>query len=176
MKTTTNLGLKKIELTDSPPDITVQDFNWDKLDTEIKDIKDNKVAKETGKGLSANDYTTIEKDKLSGIAANANNYTHPANHPASIIAQDASNRFVTDAEKTAWNGKAAGAHTHTKAQISDFPASLPANGGNATTVGGFGVDVGVNNSYGLRPFATAQGDLTAGSTPMQNGWVYMVYE
>ena len=30
---------------------------------------------------------------------------HPANHPPSIITQDASNRFVTDAEKAAWNGK-----------------------------------------------------------------------
>ena len=33
-------------------------------------------------------------------------YTHPANHPPSIITQDASNRFVTDAEKAEWNGKA----------------------------------------------------------------------
>lgn len=32
-------------------------------------------------------------------------YTHPASHPASIITQDANNRFVTDAEKTAWNQK-----------------------------------------------------------------------
>ena len=33
-------------------------------------------------------------------------YTHPANHPPSIIIQDASNRFVTDTEKAEWNGKA----------------------------------------------------------------------
>jgi len=32
-------------------------------------------------------------------------YTHPATHPASIIVQDSSNRFVTDAEKATWNGK-----------------------------------------------------------------------
>lgn len=37
----------------------------------------NKVDKETGKGLSTNDYTTNEKNKLSGIAANANNYSLP---------------------------------------------------------------------------------------------------
>ncbi|MDE7309821.1 MAG: phage tail protein [Lachnospiraceae bacterium] len=37
----------------------------------------NKVDKVSGKGLSSNDYTTAEKNKLSGIAANANNYTHP---------------------------------------------------------------------------------------------------
>jgi len=32
-------------------------------------------------------------------------YTHPANHPPSIISQDASNRFVTDTEKNTWNSK-----------------------------------------------------------------------
>lgn len=32
----------------------------------------NKVSKETGKGLSTNDYTTVEKTKLSGIADGAN--------------------------------------------------------------------------------------------------------
>ena len=37
----------------------------------------NKVDKETGKGLSTNDYTTTEKDKLAGIAEGANNYTLP---------------------------------------------------------------------------------------------------
>lgn len=37
-------------------------------------------------------------------------YTHPANHPPSIITQDASNRFVTDAEKATWNAKANSSH------------------------------------------------------------------
>ena len=37
----------------------------------------NKVDKVTGKGLSTNDYTTVEKEKLSGIEAGANNYQHP---------------------------------------------------------------------------------------------------
>ena len=36
------------------------------------------VKKESGKGLSSNDYTAAEKEKLSGIADNANNYTHPS--------------------------------------------------------------------------------------------------
>ena len=36
-----------------------------------------KVDKVNGKQLSTNDYTTSEKNKLQGIAANANNYTHP---------------------------------------------------------------------------------------------------
>jgi hypothetical protein len=37
--------------------------NWNKVD--------NKVDKKTGKGLSSNDYTTTEKNKLSGIEAGA---------------------------------------------------------------------------------------------------------
>ena len=37
----------------------------------------NKVDKVTGKGLSTNDYTTAEKNKLAGIAAGANAYSLP---------------------------------------------------------------------------------------------------
>lgn len=37
-----------------------------------------KVDKVTGKGLSTNDYTDTEKNKLAGIDANANNYSLPA--------------------------------------------------------------------------------------------------
>ena len=43
----------------------------------IKEILTGKVDKEVGKGLSSNDYTTIEKSKLAGIETNANNYVHP---------------------------------------------------------------------------------------------------
>ena len=37
----------------------------------------DKVTKEAGKGLSTNDFTTAEKNKLEGIAEGANNYTLP---------------------------------------------------------------------------------------------------
>lgn len=40
-------------------------------------ITETFVEKETGKGLSTNDYTAAEKEKLEGIAENANNYSHP---------------------------------------------------------------------------------------------------
>lgn len=46
---------------------------------QIKNSLNNKVDKVSGKQLSTNDYTTVEKQKLSGIAANANNYSHPTN-------------------------------------------------------------------------------------------------
>jgi hypothetical protein len=40
MQTTTNYGLKKIELVDSPPDITVINPNWDIVDMELKKAED----------------------------------------------------------------------------------------------------------------------------------------
>lgn len=48
------------------------------LRAEINGELSNKVDKVSGKGLSTNDYTTAEKNKLAGIAAGANNYTHPS--------------------------------------------------------------------------------------------------
>lgn len=65
----------------------------------------NKVDKADGMGLSSNDYTSAEKTKLAGIATGANNYTHPSSHAASMITQDSTHRFVTDAEKSTWNAK-----------------------------------------------------------------------
>lgn len=62
-------------------------------------------------------------DKLDGIATGATRvedssingnvkingtenvvYSHPANHAATVITQDSTHRFVTDVEKTTWNG------------------------------------------------------------------------
>lgn len=57
-----------------------------------------KVDKVAGKGLSTEDYTSEEKAKLAGVATGANNYQHPATHPAAMIEQDASHRFLTDTE------------------------------------------------------------------------------
>lgn len=83
-----------------------------------------KVDKVSGKQLSTNDYTTAEKTKLAGIAAGANNYTHPSTHAASVITQDSAHRFVTDTEKTTWNGKAAGLHSHGIPDVSGLEAAL----------------------------------------------------
>lgn len=42
-----------------------------------KALDEKKVDKASGKGLSTNDYTTEEKNKLSSIEAEANKYVHP---------------------------------------------------------------------------------------------------
>lgn len=61
---TTNLNLKADQLT-----------TYTKIEVDNK--LDTKVTKEDGKQLSANDFTTILKNKLEGIAEKANHYTHP---------------------------------------------------------------------------------------------------
>ena len=86
-----------------------------------------KVNVETGKGLSSNDYTTTEKNKLAGIAANANNYTHPSSHPASFITESTDKQFVTAAQKTTWTNKL----------DSTYPSS--ANQTVANAIGGFAI-------------------------------------
>lgn len=65
-----------------------------------------------------------DKARLDGVATGANNYVHPATHPPSIIAQDASNRFVTDTEKSTWNAKASAA------SVSTVQTSLDTHTGN----------------------------------------------
>lgn len=89
MQTTPNYNFKKIDLTDSPPDITVLNTNADIADTEIKKMN-NRV--KTDVPINAKFTDTV--------------YTHPSTHPPSIISQDANNRFVTDTEKNGWNKKA----------------------------------------------------------------------
>lgn len=63
--------------------ITAQDVSA--LQANVNAINAGKVDAESGKGLSSNDYTSAEKQKLAGIAAGANNYVHPSTHPASMI-------------------------------------------------------------------------------------------
>jgi len=73
-------------------------------------------------GIKVGDRLTVEQDgtlnadlqssynfdynykyKLDNIQANANNYVHPSTHPAVIIEEDTTHRFVTDAQILAWN-------------------------------------------------------------------------
>lgn len=72
-------------------------------------IEGNIVAKSikqtNGKTFSDNNFTNEYKSKLDGIANNANNYTHPSTHSATMIEETTSRRFVTDTEKTTWNSK-----------------------------------------------------------------------
>ena len=121
--TISELGSYNVTYTDT--DNTQKTSILSTLINAIRTSINNKVDKETGKSLSSNDYTTTEKNKLSGIQAGAEknvvtsvngqtgsitldlgtDYTHPTTHPASMIVEDATHRFVTDTEKSTWNNK-----------------------------------------------------------------------
>lgn len=87
------------------PSIMIQDPN-NRFVTDVEKMNWNSkastaVVTTTKSGL----MSSADKTKLDGVATRANNYTHPATHPPTVIAQNASNRFVTDTEKLLWNGK-----------------------------------------------------------------------
>ena len=50
MNTTTNYDLVEIELSDAPPDITVINPNWQRIDTELKNLTDGKAPAGYGVG------------------------------------------------------------------------------------------------------------------------------
>ena len=91
-------------------------------------LEESKVDAIVGKGLSTNDYTRAEKTKLAGIEDNANAYTHPATHPASMITETSEKRFVSDTEKASWNAKA------TESFVTEAIANAQLNGGQGGSV------------------------------------------
>lgn len=95
-------------------------------------IKSIFVTKEAGKGLSTNDYSTAEKNKLSGVASGAE-----------VNVQ--SDWSVTD--------------TASDAFIKNKPTSMPANGGNAATVGGHtvAIDVPANAKFSDTTYSDMKG-------------------
>lgn len=58
------------------------------------------VRKEIGKGLSSNDYTAAEKEKLAGVAAGANNYVLPAPTTSTIGGVKAGNNVTISEDGT----------------------------------------------------------------------------
>ena len=83
----------------------------------VTNLLAQKVDKVPGKGLSTEDFTTVEKQKLAGIEEDANKYTHPSTHPASMIVETSEKRFVSDIEKAAWNAKETPAGAQAKAVV-----------------------------------------------------------
>lgn len=82
--------------------------------TEVDTELNKKVNSESGKGLTANDYTTTDKNKLAGIEAGAQVNVQPD-----------------------WNAESGDAF------IKNKPTTFPASGGNSQTVNGHTVDTDV---------------------------------
>ena len=206
--------------------ITETELNSKGYLTQHQDIS-GKVDKVDGKGLSTNDYTTTEKNKLNGIEENANNYSLPiasstvlggikigsglnidsngvlsSNSESSDLSnyQTKTDNNLTTTDKTIVGAineldiegikaedydndpvvvgnnlvarvnaletnesevlsrvnslesnkadvSTVSALEASKADKSSIPTSLPANGGNSNTVGGFSIWVGTQSEY-----------------------------
>lgn len=82
-----------------------------------------KVDKVNGKGLSTNDYTTAEKNKLSGIATGANKITVD-----SALSATSTNPVQNKVINTALTGKASSTHTHKASDITSGAFGLTQGG------------------------------------------------
>ena len=100
--------------------------------TQIKGILVTKVDKVEGKGLSTNDYTTTEKNKLSGIEAGANKYVHPTSGVTASsytkVTVDANGHVTTGSNPTTLSGygitdAASKTHSHVSSDITSLDAS-----------------------------------------------------
>lgn len=82
----------------------------------LKQLIDDKASSNhnhnTATTLTNGFMSSSDKSKLDTVAENANAYTHPNTHPASMIEEDESHRFVSDTEKAAWNNKSNSDHNH----------------------------------------------------------------
>lgn len=56
------------------------------------------------------------------------------------LSLESKNAVQNKVVSSALNGKANSSHKHTKSEITDFPTSMPANGGNSSTVNGHTVN------------------------------------
>lgn len=98
MLLTPNYNLKKPEGTDV---VNIDDLNGnaDIIDGKLKELNDNKAPKNVATTSANGLMSSTDKKKLDGVETGANKYTHPTSHPAAMITEDASHRFLTDAER-----------------------------------------------------------------------------
>lgn len=139
--------------------------NADNTSDMNKPISSATQAALNGKSDKAHKHKTADiSDMPSALPADGGNADTVDGKHASDFA--ASNHTHTAADI----GAAASGHTHTKSQITDFPASLPANGGNSATVNGHTVasDVPANAKFTdtqYSPFAKSGTGAKAGLVP-----------
>lgn len=158
-----------------------------------------KVDAESGKGLSTNDYTTTEKQKLAGIAEGANNYVHPSTHPASMItglatvATSGSYNDLTDKPNIAEeidvdttiteNGQNPVTGGAIYAALAGKANASHTQAANTITAGTLGGQVQANATAvaaldvaQVRSIRAGTADLTPGESALATGEVYLVYE
>jgi len=105
-----------------------------------------KVSTEIGKGLSANDYTTEEKNKLSGIANNAtandtdanlkNRANHTGTQSADTIVDGTTNKVLSATMKTHYDEAYTNSHTHSNKTDLDLVSGTNTGDETVVSIGG----------------------------------------
>ncbi|MBS6502147.1 MAG: hypothetical protein KH415_11055 [Clostridium sp.] len=98
MLLTANYNLKKPEGTDT---VNIDDLNEnaDIIDGKLKNLYDTKAPKYTATASKDGLMSKTDKAKIDGIELGANAYVHPNSHPANMITEDSTHRFLTDEER-----------------------------------------------------------------------------
>lgn len=103
-------------------------YLWEQIKSRLSD----KVDKIEGKGLSTNDYTTADKDKLFGIEEGANKYIHPASGVIegdyTKVTVDVNGHITKGSNPTTLSGygitdAASKSHTHNSSDITSLDVS-----------------------------------------------------
>ena len=135
-----NVNMPITRLSNIDSDADIKDNSTDEDYVPIIDTADNEQIKKIKvSDFNTPDFTeTTNLTKLTGREKLFTAFGKLAKAVSTLIEHIEDNvKHITSAERTAWNGKAAGDHTHSADQIRGFPSSLPADGGNADTVGGY---------------------------------------
>ncbi|WMJ78510.1 MULTISPECIES: hypothetical protein [unclassified Sedimentibacter] len=141
MKQTTNYNLVKPELTDSPPDITVMNPNWDKIDERLKEIEeendnldaykadlvDGKVPKEQLPEMNYLSSTGDGKDVTVTFTESGSRININTTEKLSVLFGKIK-KYFTDLKTVAFTGS--------YTDLSNKPTSLPADGGTSAACSG----------------------------------------
>lgn len=173
---TTNLGLHKIDLNDAPPDITVLNQNWDTIDEELSNIG------ETVEEALGN--LTPEK-----IGASPSNHTHSAEDIGALPIKGGT---LTGTELGINNnmGKIFASGSVTRLYATDNPSDTTNQRYFNLYSQFFKEDIseslkvterrnGVDTSYkiyGEHNITKSPTDIEAGTTPLADGHIRLVYE
>lgn len=150
--TTTNINLIKPGENEFY-DVNINNHNSDIIDLEIYNLKTNKVDKEEGKGLSSNDYTAKEKQKLSSIEEGANKYIHPETHSLDMITETSTKKIMTGAERTKLQGIEEGAEKNKVASVNNKTGAVVLNKS----------DIGLSNVDNIKQANKAEFDALKGN-------------
>ena len=161
----TGAGIAEIRIYDDPSNPETSTYSVSLPITVLEAVLD------TNSGKNIKEILTEYESKINAAKTTAETAQSAVSEIQTQITEGGGVSASTLGGKTA-DDFAPAVHTHTAADITDFPESLPANGGNADTVDG--VHVVTTSELGLHRMAS--GTAAANSTNCPPGCWYGQYE